>query len=197
MKFKDRLVRCAACGAEFVYTVPEQRQRAAQGQAIEAPAFCRACRGADVRLAQAAGLDQTPTDVPDTPRVAPRPAPRGRSPGVSTGQRSERPRGDRSGGAPARATGRAGKRPGGARRGGTRPRPRQTELRVRHIGTVKWFDEARGFGFIAEENGDELFVHSSGILTRARAVLEQGQSVEYEVEHTERGLQAVDVVPLP
>jgi cold shock protein len=75
-------------------------------------------------------------------------------------------------------------------------RTRQTELRIRYVGTVKWFDRDRGFGFIAQEDGEEVFVHCSAVLGDGDARLEQGQPVEYEVEHTGRGLQAVDVVPL-
>jgi CspA family cold shock protein len=88
-------------------------------------------------------------------------------------------------------------RSSGRKRGGRSEKPpKQTELRIRHIGTVKWFDEDRGFGFIAQEDGEELFVHSTGVLVKAAHGLEQGQQVEYEIEHTKRGLQAVDVVPL-
>lgn len=74
--------------------------------------------------------------------------------------------------------------------------PRQTELRVRYVGTVKWFDPTRGYGFIAEDDGGELFLHASGILVPDASMLQEGTPVEYEVERTGRGPQAVDVVPL-
>lgn len=73
---------------------------------------------------------------------------------------------------------------------------RQTELRVRYVGTVKWFDPTRGYGFIAEDDGGELFLHASGILIPDAAMLHEGTPVEYEIERTGRGPQAVDVVPL-
>jgi len=64
------------------------------------------------------------------------------------------------------------------------------------MGTVKWFDGDRGYGFIAQETGEELFVHASAIIAGGQAWLQEGQPVEYEIEYTPRGLQAVDVVPL-
>jgi CspA family cold shock protein len=67
---------------------------------------------------------------------------------------------------------------------------------VRQTGTVKWFDEERGFGFVAQEDGEELFVHSTSVLVDASPALTQGQEVEFEVARTSRGAQAVDVVPL-
>ena len=194
MKFKDRLVRCAACGAEFVYTVPEQRRRAAQGKSGDSPAFCSECRGADVRLAEAAGAVEP--DHGDPVMVSDR---EDSSPQDQSKRRRRSPMRHDGGTSDGSRTGTGGKpRARSKRRGGPRQRsrPRQTEIRVRHFGTVKWFDETRGFGFIAEDNGDELFVHASGVLTVGQTSLEQGQSVEYEVEHTDRGLQAVDVVAM-
>jgi hypothetical protein len=65
MAFRDQLIRCGACGSEFVYTVREQRKRAEMGLPTDPPAFCPDCRGADVRLADAATLtDQD--GAPDT-----------------------------------------------------------------------------------------------------------------------------------
>ena len=61
---------------------------------------------------------------------------------------------------------------------------------------MKWFDEERGFGFIAQEDGEELFVHSKSVLVEGSPALVEGQEVEYEVARTPRGPQAVDVVPL-
>lgn len=84
--------------------------------------------------------------------------------------------------------------------GGGRPRAepsRQTELRLRHFGTVKWFDREKGFGFIAQDDGGEIFVHMTGVIAGAQdGALQEGQPVEYEIERTPRGLQAVDLVAL-
>lgn len=57
-------------------------------------------------------------------------------------------------------------------------------------GTVKFFNESKGFGFIVPSNGDsEIFVHSSGLIDRIR----ENDSVEYEVENGKKGLNAVNV----
>ena len=57
-------------------------------------------------------------------------------------------------------------------------------------GTVKFFNETKGFGFIFPSNGDsEIFVHSSGLIDRIR----ENDSVEYEVENGKKGLNAVNV----
>jgi CspA family cold shock protein len=61
---------------------------------------------------------------------------------------------------------------------------------------VKWYDGERGYGFIAQDDGEEVFVHCSAVISDGEQRLEQGTPVEYEVEQTERGLQAVDVVLL-
>lgn len=66
----------------------------------------------------------------------------------------------------------------------------------RYYGTVKWFNESKGYGFITQESGDDLFVHYSGIEGEGFKVLTEGQRVEYEVEHTRKGPQAVHVIPL-
>lgn len=60
-------------------------------------------------------------------------------------------------------------------------------------GKVKWFDEAKGFGFITGEDGQDLFVHFSGINIDGFKKLEEDQKVSYEVENGNKGLQAVNV----
>lgn len=62
-------------------------------------------------------------------------------------------------------------------------------------GTVKWFNSTKGFGFITnEENGEDVFVHFSGISTDGFKTLEDGQSVTFDVIEGNRGLQAVNVI---
>jgi CspA family cold shock protein len=60
-------------------------------------------------------------------------------------------------------------------------------------GTVKWFNESKGFGFIAREEGEDVFVHYSAILGQGFRNLEEGQRVEFNVEPGRKGLQATNV----
>ncbi len=67
----------------------------------------------------------------------------------------------------------------------------------RYTGTVKWFNASKGFGFITpDESENDVFVHYSAIQTDGYASLEENQRVEFGVEETEKGLQAVNVVAL-
>ncbi|TAK11061.1 MAG: cold-shock protein [Anaerolineae bacterium] len=63
-------------------------------------------------------------------------------------------------------------------------------------GTVKWFNGAKGYGFIARENGEDVFVHFSAIMTDGFRSLDEGQRVEFTVEQGQKGLQAQNVVKL-
>jgi len=60
-------------------------------------------------------------------------------------------------------------------------------------GTVKWFNAQKGFGFIADEQGNEIFVHFSGLAMDGYKSLDDGQSVTFDVTEGNRGLQAVNV----
>ena len=61
-------------------------------------------------------------------------------------------------------------------------------------GTVKWFNESKGFGFIAREDGDDVFVHHTSIAGSGFKTLSEGQAVTFDVEKTAKGLRAVNVV---
>ncbi len=64
------------------------------------------------------------------------------------------------------------------------------------IGTVKWFNESKGFGFITpQDGGEDIFVHFSAIAAEGFRTLAEGQAVQYEVENGSKGLQAVQVLP--
>ena len=65
-----------------------------------------------------------------------------------------------------------------------------------HKGTVKWFNNQKGYGFISDEQGNDVFVHYSGIAAEGFKSLEEGQAVEFEVTEGEKGPQAVNVVRL-
>lgn len=61
-------------------------------------------------------------------------------------------------------------------------------------GTVKWFNDDKGYGFITRESGDDVFVHFSAIQGDVFKSLNEGQHVTFDVEEGERGLQAANVV---
>ncbi len=62
-------------------------------------------------------------------------------------------------------------------------------------GTVKWFNDEKGFGFIQQEGGKDVFVHFSAIQGNGRRTLTEGQQVTMKVVQGEKGPQAEDVVP--
>lgn len=66
----------------------------------------------------------------------------------------------------------------------------------REQGTVKWFNEAKGYGFIQRDGADDVFVHYSAIQVAGFKTLQEGQRVEFSVEPGRKGLQAVNVQPL-
>jgi CspA family cold shock protein len=66
----------------------------------------------------------------------------------------------------------------------------------RQLGTVKWFNEAKGYGFIQRDGAADVFVHYSAIQMPGFKVLQEGQRVEFAVEQGRKGPQAVDVQPL-
>jgi cold shock protein len=61
-------------------------------------------------------------------------------------------------------------------------------------GRVKWFNEAKGFGFISQDGGEDLFVHFSSIQQEGFKVLLEGDEVQFEVSRGEKGLRAINVV---
>ena len=61
-------------------------------------------------------------------------------------------------------------------------------------GTVKWFNEAKGFGFISREDGDDIFVHHTSISGSGFKSLSEGQAVTFDVEKTPKGPRAINVV---
>ncbi|MBR6704813.1 MAG: cold-shock protein [Lachnospiraceae bacterium] len=63
-------------------------------------------------------------------------------------------------------------------------------------GTVKWFNNQKGYGFITDENGKDVFVHYSGLQMEGFKSIEEGASVEFDVAEGEKGPQAVNVVKL-
>ena len=64
------------------------------------------------------------------------------------------------------------------------------------VGTVKWFNAEKGFGFIAPESGEDVFVHFSAIKSAGYRSLDEGQVVEFDVTSGPKGAQAANVRPL-
>lgn len=64
-------------------------------------------------------------------------------------------------------------------------------------GTVKWFNDAKGYGFIGQgDGGEDLFVHFSSINGNGYRSLREGQAVQYDVQQGRKGLEAINVVPM-
>ena len=63
-------------------------------------------------------------------------------------------------------------------------------------GTVKWFNNQKGYGFICDEEGNDVFVHYTGLVMEGYKTLEEGQAVEYTLVDGAKGPQALNVVKL-
>ena len=63
-------------------------------------------------------------------------------------------------------------------------------------GTVKWFNNQKGYGFICDEQGNDVFVHYTGLNMEGFKTLEEGQEVEFEITEGAKGPQAINVVKL-
>ena len=63
----------------------------------------------------------------------------------------------------------------------------------RILGTVKWFNGEKGYGFLAQDNGPDVFVHYTAIQTEGYRTLAEGQKVEFSIEKGPKGLQAANV----
>jgi len=70
------------------------------------------------------------------------------------------------------------------------------KMTERYVGTVKWFNATKGYGFIGREDGEDVFVHFSAIQSEGYRKLEAEQKVEFSVEDGPKGLQAANVVPV-
>ncbi|MFN8482674.1 MAG: cold shock domain-containing protein [Anaerolineae bacterium] len=168
-RFADQLLTCERCGRQFVFTVEQQRRQADLGLPIEAPSLCPVCAPADY----GAPVSER---QPDRREEAP-PAPVAAAPSAPPPYKSER--------APARSS------------GGKHERQESgAGFTVRSLGHVKWYDEERGYGFIVDdETGQEFFVHQSALESGAPALFE-GQAVEFEVTHRQKGPEAVYILTL-
>ena len=85
-----------------------------------------------------------------------------------------------------------------ARKSSSRPRKSKTTASSSNqtSGTVKWFNYKKGFGFIEQENGEDVFVHHRSIIGTGRKSLREGQKVLMDIVDGDKGLQAENVSPL-
>jgi cold shock protein len=67
---------------------------------------------------------------------------------------------------------------------------------MRSTGTVKWFNDAKGYGFITMEGGEDVFVHFSAIQAQGFRSLAEGAAVEFDLVQGPKGLQAANVTPI-
>ena len=67
---------------------------------------------------------------------------------------------------------------------------------MKETGTVKWFNAAKGYGFIQRDNGEDVFVHYSAIAADGYRSLEEGARVEFEVTRGPKGLASANVMPV-
>jgi CspA family cold shock protein len=67
---------------------------------------------------------------------------------------------------------------------------------MRNSGTVKWFNDAKGYGFITTERGEDVFVHFSAIQAKGFRTLAEGAAVEFDLIEGPKGLQAANVTPV-
>jgi len=200
---EDQSINCVDCGQQFLFTAGEQAFYATKGL-TNAPTRCKACR--EVRKQQRAEAPRGPargapremhsvvcadcgaeTQVPFLP-VANRPV---YCKDCYESHRPERAAGER----PPRGQ-RTGPPPGGPHgaRAGHPSAPLRGEGGQRARGEVKSFREAKGFGFIREDSGEEVFVHFSAILGEGFKSLREGERVEFDIVMGPKGKQAANVV---
>jgi CspA family cold shock protein len=85
----------------------------------------------------------------------------------------------------------------GAARAGARQRIQHEVIKDMQYGTVKWFNDAKGFGFISPEDGSaDVFVHFSAINAKGFRSLQEGQRVSYQLTQGPKGAQASEVAPV-
>ncbi len=198
---EDRWIKCVDCGEDFLFTAGEQAFYASKGltnapirckkcresrkqQRTDAPARGGASRGGGARemhtaVCASCGVE---TQVPFVP-VSSRPV------YCRDCYESHRPGHGEAGG------GRERSRPG-ARPARTGPPP-APEGSPHSQGAVKWFNESKGFGFIRDDGGEEIFVHFSAILGDGFRSLAEGERVEFDVVMGPKGKQATNVKRVP
>jgi len=190
---EDQRIKCVDCGEEFIFTAGEQAFYREKGL-TNAPTRCKSCRekrktergqgggapasGAREQHAAVCSRCGAETTVPFVPTGA-RPV---YCRDCFNAMKHERGAGAESPARPARPQRRA---------------PQATVATAdgtRMQGTVKWFNESKGFGFIQDDGGEDVFVHFSAIQGDGFRTLQQGERVEFDVVPGAKGKQAANVV---
>lgn len=183
---EDRQLKCVECGEEFLFTAGEQTFYREKGL-THAPTRCKRCREAR-KGGSARGEARSAA-------AAPSGAARSMYTAVCSecGDQTQVPFQPTSGRPVFCRTCFQNRKP--ARAGAARGAPVPVAASgTRATGVVKWFNEGRGYGFILDDGGEELFVHFSAIRGEGFRTLAGGDRVEYDVTPGPRGRQAADVV---
>lgn len=197
----DRSITCVDCGEEFLFTAGEQAFYAERGL-TNAPTRCKSCRekrksqrdgggfgggggygggrGEKQMFATTCSQCGTETEVPFQP-----------TPGRPVLCRDcfNANKGGGGGGGMSRGGGMGGGRP-------TRVAAPVGPSEGRVTGTVKWFNDAKGFGFLETEQGEDVFVHFSAIASDGFRSLAEGERVEFDLVSGPKGKQAANVTRL-
>lgn len=212
--FQDKLLTCSECSNQFVYTVGQQRMAFDEEGVVTDPDLCAVCSVKVERMGRRAEVpraEQTRSDDLYTRRNGYHHSTNGsngeahrgeyRNGNGSAGHSHEEPEDDvenydiptepysqEQPKAP------SPNRPADYRSGDEHPLAGHGG--ERYTGHVKWFNDRKGFGFITLDNGVEIFVHYSGIISEGYKTLKQNQRVEIAVEDTGKGPQAAQVTVL-
>ena len=203
---EDQRIKCVDCGEEFVFTAGEQAFYASKGL-THAPTRCKKCRdqrkggrnhheaasaggGYGERAHSGGGRELYPAVCSNCGRETQVPfAPTGSRPVYCRDCFNDMKGSAGAGGGGAR--GARHERPERAarseRRGPSRPATGRSQ------GAVKWFNEGKGFGFILDDGGEDVFVHFSAIQGQGFKTLAEGDRVEYDVVSGAKGKQAANV----
>ncbi|HBY99659.1 MAG TPA: hypothetical protein DEP84_37940 [Chloroflexi bacterium] len=181
--FSDRMLECAECGNQFVWTVAQQRQQYETTGRIEEPEMCPVCA---VRMERMRAPVERVAAASE--RYTPRASVEGERSRGSSAASNHSP-------AEERRTTESEETTSGYVSGSGHPL--YGHGGEEYTGHVKWFNDRKGFGFVTLDNGIEIFVHYSGIEGEGYKTLKQGQRVQIEVEDTEKGPQATHVKPIP
>ena len=211
---EDQRIKCVSCGEEFLFTVGEQAFYQERGL-THAPTRCKRCRQhRKGQRSESPGARTTATVAGNGEHAGPSRGARGREMFATTcaqcGRETQVPfhpvsgrpvycrdcfrdRKHEAGVAAARSAPGAA-RPG-ASGGGAQPgrAPAAVSGGQRQQGVVKWFNQAKGFGFIQDAEGEDVYVHFSAIAGEGFKTLTQGDRVEFDVVVGARGKQAANV----